>query len=185
MRLPYETTKTMKLTNTLSVALAGLALTALPANAATIAATGWERDYVLGSGETHAAHDKPENANIWFADDIGVTPGAGLPASGAVNAAGYDFQFEPFTAGANNGVRGPGTLTLVTPAKYSELALLASNTGGSGTDIWSITLNFSDGPSSSPINYSGIQNWAGTGGDLNPTLTGNGTTSWSRRRVPN
>jgi len=159
-----------------AVAMATLLLASTSGQAASISATGWERDYILGSGETHAAHDKPENANIWFADNVGITPG-GIPASGAVSAGGFDFQYEPFTGGANNGVRGPGTLTLVTPAKYSEIALLASNTGGSSSDVWQITLNFSDGPSSAPINYSGIQNWAGTAGDLNPKLTGNGSTS--------
>ena len=158
------------------IILASLILTAFPANADPIPASGWNVDFVLGNGETHGAHAQPENANIWFAEDstVGVP---GLPASGALSSLGEDFQMEAFTGGANNVLRGPGTLTLDTPGKFSEITLLGSNTGGSGTATWEIILKFTDAADSAPITYTAFGNWAGSGPEINPTLTGNGTSS--------
>ena len=147
-----------------------------PPASAPISAMGWNVDFILGSGETHGAHQKPENANIWFAEDstVGVL---GLPASGAVTAAGVDYQLQPYTGGTNNALRSSGTLTLDSPGKFSEISLLGSNTGGTAGSPWELVLNFADGPSSSAITYPAFGNWAGSGPGLNPQLTGNGTSA--------
>jgi hypothetical protein len=70
-----------------AVVMAALGLTPTSAHAAPISATGWNVDFILGNGETHAAYEKPVNANIWFAEDSTVgAPGllAPTPDDGAV-----------------------------------------------------------------------------------------------------
>ena len=170
--------KTQKLTTSLAAAVAGFGLTAASANAATIAATGWNVDFVIGAGEAIGSHQKPENANIWFSSGIGITPGSGIP-TGVFSVSGYDFDVEPFTGGTNNALRSnaaTNTLTLTTAAKYSELVLLAGNSGGTGGANWSLTLNFTDAASAVET-YLSPGNWAASGAELNPQLTSNGTTS--------
>jgi hypothetical protein len=145
-----------------------------------IAASGWNVDFILGSGETYASHEKPENANIWFASGLGITPGSGIPASGAVTVSGVDFQLESFFGNTDNVMRSDSatnTLTLDTPGMYTNLSILGSNTGASSSLDWDLVLNFSDGPSSSTISYPNFDNWAGSGSGLNPQLTSNGTSS--------
>jgi len=148
------------------------------ASAAPLSATGWNVDFILGNGEAYAAHQKPENPNIWFAEDstVGIL---GLPASGAVTAAGVDYQLQPYTGATNNVLRGSGTLTLDSPGKFTEISVLGSNTGAASNLDWELTLNFSDAASAGPITYDNFTNWAGGTSDVlpNPQLTSNGTSS--------
>ena len=169
-------------TKTASLVAAGLLIASAGTSQAAsvpLTATGWNVDFILGAGETHAAHEKPENANIWFAENSTVGS-LGLPSSGAVTAAGIDFQFGDYSNGTDNALRASGTptLTLNAPDQYASISFLASNTGGSGGQTWSLTLHFSDAASES-VNYTSPDSWAGGTSDVspNPRLTGNGTTA--------
>ena len=83
------------MTATQKTLFAALMFTVCPSQAEPIAATGWDVDFVLGDGETHAAHSKPVNANIWWSANSTVAASGtrfGLPASGALNVSGVDFD---------------------------------------------------------------------------------------------
>jgi len=141
-------------------------------DSAPLSATGWNVDFILGNGETHAKHQRPVNENIWFAENSTVNE-KGLPASGAVTAAGVDFQFQSFTNYTKNALHNNGTLTLVTPGQFSKISLLGSKPGTDTTAT--LTLNFSDAPSSGAIPLT-FANWIGTSHVLpNPRLTATGT----------
>ena len=149
---------------------------ACPVGAATISATGWNVDFVLGLGETHATHDYPENGNIWFASDYGVSGGPGVAAStgGTANIAGVDFAFQDFSGGTNNAVRAQGTLTLDSPGQYSDISFLVANSGGNAGQTWNIILDFGAAGTENAT-YLSPGNWAGGAADFEPRLTGNGT----------
>ena len=144
-------------------------LTALVAEAATnmtpVALLGWNRDVIVEStavGPPFTAYAAPMNsgeANAFY--QTGLPSYAwGLPPSGAfVSMLGDStiFQFQPYTAN-NSLVLSPdtgltsGTLTLVTPATYAKIAVLANS--GNGTNATSpLTLNFADGTSFTTTYY--------------------------------
>jgi autotransporter-associated beta strand protein len=111
--------------------------------------------------------------------NLTITTG-GLPSSGtliSVSNPNQKFQLQGYgTAAANvnnvmkvgnNGTAGgTGTITLVTPASYSQLAI--ATTTGSGPTTYNANLNFQDG---STTTYTGItgQNWFN---GTNPIIAG-------------
>jgi hypothetical protein len=152
------------------------------ANMTPVAVTGFNRDVVVentavgppftnyamemnaGEGTAYYETDLPQYA--W-----------GLPTSGEfVSLLGDNtiFQFQPYTTNnaldlsADTGLTN-GTLTLVSPATYATLAILA-NSGNGVSDTAPLTLNFTDGTSISTsyfapdwFNESGTIAWFGPG----------------------
>jgi hypothetical protein len=134
-------------------------------NMTPIALTGWNRDVVvestavgppftsyaaeINSGEGTAVYQTGLSGYAW-----------GLPASGgfvSMVGDGTIFQFQPYTAnnalvlGPNTGLTS-GTLTLVTPATYSKIAILSHS--GNGTNAAApLTINFVDGTSVTTTYY--------------------------------
>lgn len=130
-----------------------------PTNMMPVALTGWNEDLVVEStavGPPFTNYAKEMNAGEGTAHyQTGLSSYAwGLPPSGAfVSMVGDDtiFQFQPYTSSnalvlnSDTGLTN-GTLTLVTPATYARLAILAHS--GNGTNMTgTLTLNFVDGTS--------------------------------------
>jgi len=132
--------------------------TPAPTNMTPIAVTGWNRDLVVEStavGPPYTAYAtelNPGEGNGFY--QTGLPSYAwGLPPSGGfVSTIGDNtiFQFQPYTANnalvlnTNTGLTS-GTLTLVTPAIYSKIAVVAHSANGNSSGVATITLNFSDG----------------------------------------
>jgi hypothetical protein len=165
--------------NYLAGAFSSILLALAPALASTALSTsGWDKDVVLGSGESYATHAKPINTNLWYTSDLSLSGGGGLAPSGTYVVGGRNFQFRSFTGGTPNAIVSSGQILLATPTRLSELSILGSRTG-SGT-AGTITLNFQDGSSAALVlTSSSFPSWAnGTSAILPaPKLTANGTSS--------
>ncbi|GEM_PF-5579508 len=126
-------------------------------NMTPVTVTGWNRDVMIestASGPPYTNYASNMNAgenNAFYQTGLG-TLAWGLPPSGMFASMAGDgtiFQLQPYTA--NNAlVLSPdtgltsGTLTLVTPATYAQIAVVADS--GNGTNITgTLTLNFMDG----------------------------------------
>src|SRR5260370_1865278 len=138
-------------------------------NMTPVALTGWNRDVIVES----TASGPPFTS---YASEMNAGEGAGfyqtgLPsyAWGMPRCGGFVsmigdytlFQFQPYTA--NNAlVLSPdtglsrGTLTLVTPATYAKIAVLA-HSGNAANTTGTLTLNFADGTTLATTYYA--QDW--------------------------
>lgn len=157
----YFRSRTLFCLLTLAAPLAGVAQTYTP-----ITVTGFNRDIIFENDGTQFA-DSFDIADVWGGDpwtfhEVGVLDSAtGLPTSRTIVSAANSnitFQLADYNTSnalflSKNATAGPttGTLTLATPTRLSHLAILAisANGGGYGT----MTLNFSNGFSSTLLTY--------------------------------
>src|SRR6202012_3675846 len=93
----------------------------------------------------------------------------GLPASGSFSSVidGTIFQLQPYTAknalvmSSATGI-GSGTLTLVNPATYNAISVIANSANATATSAGTLTVNFADG-SPFTTNYA-ASDWFGNTG---------------------
>ncbi len=144
----------MKITNRLKIGVFIFAATVSQSHAAglvPIAATGWNQDIVIGSGEGLAGRTATMDegigggANTWYGVGNNVlAPSTGLPV-GPTNslATGSDFTFQLQPFNANNALLNGGTLTLSSPTSMLRLGLIGSTAVGT-SDI-TVTVNYASG----------------------------------------
>jgi len=138
-----------------------------------IALTGWNLDVIQENSGSPSSYGfetldlqqlKDTVGSRWF--EAGLEGhNDGLPSSRRItNAANPNVIFELQPYGSNNVLKlfttttnHTATLTLTKPSRYDSLHILAAS-ATSGGGIGSLVLNFTDGPSSSPIPFM-AQNW--------------------------
>lgn len=129
-----------------------------------VATTGFTKDEVWGIGEASPANGVgttggvDNGTNVLFQAGVSATApaGAGLPSSGQfTSAANANVNFQLANYIGNNALRlnsatTTGTLQLVNPTQFQNIAIL--ETGGSGATNFNVTLNFADGGSATTFN---------------------------------
>ncbi len=140
-----------------NVVLAAFFVTTLMAQiscAGSIYVSGFNAGEVFGAGalpnggSPGPTQDVDGSNSFWTGtgyNDGTSTVGTGLPVGPFLSATGSGqvYTLQPFNVGAD-ALRGPGTINVV-PGDYSTLHLLG--TGGGGSGVADVTLNFSSGPS--------------------------------------
>lgn len=139
-----------------------------------IAASGWNQDIVIGSGEAFTGTTATMDANTvntgntWYGvGNNGAAPLTGLPVGPTVSVAtpsDLTFDLQSFTANnailTGSGFSNSGLLTLTTPTSLLRLALIGSRASGVGSTT--ITVNYATG---APDVFSGgaiDQDWSAT-----------------------
>src|SRR6266849_7612648 len=151
----------------------------LRAAAVPLALTGFNADVVTENSATPSAVRFDGGTAAWFEAGLGGHAD-GLPnsrvfvkdgSSGTTNT-GTTFMFQPYTG--NNVLRllpgaTSGSLTLVTPGSFTQLAILASSGSGGGTG--NALLHFSNGTTTN-ITYSAVD-WNQNSNPPGPAAIGN------------
>jgi hypothetical protein len=144
--------------------------------ATPIALTGWNADVVTDASPAmrfaqQFDYGLTPGIAAWYENGImtsgGVTLNNGLPSgkdftsqfTNTVTGTPSIFHLQPalgnnvLRLAANTGFPASGTLSLVNPAAYSSLAVIASSGAAFGAGSGTLTLNFTDGTSSGPFSY--------------------------------
>jgi len=128
-----------------------------------IATSGYSSDLVAEVGAASSSSGTTTSIGgpwVFYETGAGTTSVPGLPVSGSFTStynANTTFQFQPYDGSntpdvpSDNILPMSGTLTLNTPAAYSELAFLTVNVDGSS---YTATLNFSNAASLTTPSYS-------------------------------
>jgi hypothetical protein len=136
--------------------------------ATPIALTGWNADVVAENDSSPlSAPFYPENVFGWFERGLQGHQD-GLPPSRSFTSAideQVEFAFQPYASSnvlllTRQVGRQSGQFTLVSPKAYRKLFVLASSGGGSG--VGSLTIRFTDGSSSPPIDFLARDWYGGT-----------------------
>ena len=148
-----------------------LALSAQISRASSIYVSGFNAGEVFGAGalpnggSPGPTQDVDGASSFWTGtgyNDGSQTVPNGLPVGPftSATASGQVYTFQPFNVGAD-ALRGTGTINVV-PNTYSTVYLLG--TGGSGSGVADVTLNFSSGPSTTISGGLANQDWGALAG---------------------
>ena len=134
-----------------TVALAGMTLLSATAWAqnAPIQVYGFNRDVINTSTNTTGASQFDGSGYAYYVN--GYNGGTnGLSTSGSYNIGGNSYQFGYYNGNNvfyTNTTTTTSTINLTNPAQYSSLALLATSTNASSNSTSAVTLNYTDGTS--------------------------------------